>query len=374
MLWTLKYSPKKVEEIAGNDEAKTAIKKWALEWARGKKQRPLLVHGPSGVGKTAVTRALAEEFGWILVETGSSEVRNEKGLSKQFGEAGAEGLFGKRLLVVDDLDAVFDRGEVQTLLKLLDGASQPVVLCANDVWEPKLAPLREACTRVELKRINKTTVKAVLGRIAKEEQMGEEITPDTIASIADFCKGDLRAAIIDLQAGFSSEREQEEDVFKSLIAVFKGSFNKALESEPQDYELFLKWVEENIPIEYEKPEDVAEAFKWFSKANVFRGRIYKRQDYGLMLYERALALGGVAAAKSQPYSKFSRYQFPAVIKMLSRSKAERQALKKISLDAAQKLHCSSKEALQTLLAMPEKTWEAMGFCKEEQAILAGART
>ena len=372
MLWIVKHAPKTLDAIAGNDEAKTAIKKWALEWNRGKKQKPLLVWGPSGVGKTALARAIAIEFGWILVETGSSEVRSGEGLQKQFGESGMQGLFGKRLLFIDDLDSVYDRGEAPALAQLIENADQPLLLCANDIWDPKLAKIREACTKVELKKINKTSMKKILNEIAAGEKLsGFE---NAVEEIAENSSGDLRAAIIDLQSGTISERERERDVFKNLLAVFKGSFNEALEAKPQDSDLFFRWVEENIPVEYESAGEIAEAFQWFSKADVFRGRIMKRQDYGLMRYARALSLGGVAAAKKQPYRKFSRYQFPSLLKTLSRSKAERQALKQISLKAAEKLHCSSKQALETLVMLPEKSWDAMEFTDEEKAILSGLRT
>ena len=372
MLWTVKHAPKTIDEIAGNDEAKTAIKKWALEWSRGKRQKPLLVYGPSGVGKTSLARAMAGEFGWILVETGSSEVRSTDGLQKQFGESSMQGLFGKRLLFIDDLDSVFDRGETQGLMALMENAAQPLLLCANDIWDPKLAKIREECVKVELKKINKTSLKKTLNVIAeKEKTSGLE---NAVEEIAENSSGDLRAAIIDLQSGTISEREREQDVFKNLIAVFKGSFNEALETSPHDFDLFMRWVEENIPIEYETAGDVAEAFQWFSKADVFRGRVAKRQDYGLMLYARALTLGGVASAKKQPYKKFSRYQFPSLLKSLSRSKGERQGLKQISLKAAAKLHCSSKQALETLLVLPKKSLDSLEFTEDEKAILEALRT
>src|SRR3989344_3293842 len=118
-MWTVKYAPRSVDEIAGNDEPKALVKKWALEWGRGKRQKPLLVSGPSGVGKTEWAHASAIEFGWTLVESGSSDVRNEKSLQKHFGLGASAGLAGVRLLLIDDLDSVFDRGEVPAMLELL---------------------------------------------------------------------------------------------------------------------------------------------------------------------------------------------------------------------------------------------------------------
>ncbi len=367
MLWTVKYAPQTVDEIAGNDEGKAFVKKWALEWDRNKKQKPLLVSGPSGSGKTALAYALAKEFGWVLVESGSSEVRNEKSLQKRFGHGTTHGLMGRRLLLIDDLDSVFDRGEVPALLELLSNASQPVLLCANDVWDPKLSKIRAECSRVELKKINKTAVRKVLLEIcAKEKLSGLE---ETVEEIAVSCKGDLRAAIIDLQSGFVSEREREADVFKMLSSLFKGSFNEALKLEPENFDLFYRWIEENIPAEYESNSEIAKAYDWFSKADVFKGRISRRQNWGLLKFVRALALGGVASAKKAPYRKFSRYQFPSIVRMLGASKGERSMVKEISLKAGGKMHCSSKQAFSSLLFLPSNAWVPFGFTEEEQGLL-----
>lgn len=372
-LWTVKYAPQVVDDIAGNDESKSLAKKWALEWSRGKKQKPLLVYGPSGSGKTALAHALASEFGWTLVESSSSDVRNEKALDRKFGSASTSGLFGMRLLVIDDLDSVFDRGEVPALLELLSSAEQPMVLCANDVWDPKLSKIRAECIKVELKKINKTTVKSVLKKIAEAEKIPFETAEfqKYVEEIAESCGGDLRGAIIDFQSGFVSERERGQDVFKNVAAVLKGSFNSALQVEPDDFDLFLRWIEENIPNEYEKPDDVARAFDAFSRSDVFKGRIMRRQNYGLLKFVRAMAFGGVAAAKKEPYRKFSSYQFPSIIRMLGASKGERALIKSISAKAGEKMHSSDKDAFQSLVLLdsPGSLAGYFGLTEDEEKFL-----
>ena len=367
VLWIVKHAPQSVDEIAGNDEPKALVKKWALEWSRGKKQKPLLISGPSGVGKTALAHAIAKEFGWILVASGSSDVRDEKSLQRRFGLGTTAGLAGVRLLLIDDLDSVFDRGEVPALLELLSSSSQPTLLCANDVWDPKLSKIRAECVRVELKKINNTAVRKILVGIAQKENLA--IPPEEIGEIMLSCKGDLRAAIIDLQSGFACEREREEDVFKMLSSLFKGSFNDALRLEPGDFDLFYRWIEENIPAEYESDAEIAKAYDWFSRSDVFKGRISKRQDWGMLKFVRALAMGGVASAKKAPYRKFSRYQFPSIVRMLGSSKGERGMIKAVSLKAAAKMHCPSRVAFASLLLLPSSTMDSFSFSDEENAFL-----
>lgn len=95
MLYTIKHAPKKIEQLIGNEEAKQTILTWAREWERKNFGKPLLLHGPSGVGKTLAAYCLANEFDWQIVETNASNLRDKESVQKLLGlSSGSMTLFG----------------------------------------------------------------------------------------------------------------------------------------------------------------------------------------------------------------------------------------------------------------------------------------
>ncbi|MBI5229523.1 replication factor C large subunit [Candidatus Micrarchaeota archaeon] len=384
MLWTQKHKPRKLAEVAGNEPAKEEVKKWALDWERNKVQKPLLLWGPTGIGKTALVEALALEVGWDLIETNASDLRDAETIQKLYGLSSAsKGLFGeKRLILIDEIDSAFDRGEIPAITKILKESGQPVIIIANDVWSQKLAGLRTSCKLIEMKGVNARTVTDVLQKIAVKEKNSE---CGFAAEIAKNNKGDLRGAINDLQACVvgavegnvvPSARDREESVFEAVRHVLKtmiyGEAVKAADNLDEDLETFIKWLEENIPAEYEKSEEIAEAFDWLSRGDVFRGRIYRRQYYDLLLYVRALSLAGVALSKKETYRKFTPYKFPSIIRELGASKKNRGLLDSIASKVGSKTHVSKKDAKEVALPfMPlsKAAKEYYGLDDEETAFI-----
>ncbi|MFH0835267.1 MAG: AAA family ATPase [Candidatus Micrarchaeota archaeon] len=365
-LWAQKYAPASVAEVAGNDDAKDAIKRWAFEWKRGKKT-PLMIYGKTGIGKTALVKALAREMGWSLVQISDGD---DIKAMLEHAKHGCTLDGSERMIFIDDVDAAFDKTSVFAIASFLREASVPVVLAAEDYWAQKIAPLRALSAKVEMKGVNKYAAKAVLGRIAEAEDADE---PD----LGGY-SGDLRASINDLQAGYAGARDRQEDVFKTVGRVFKATNMadalKAGNESELDLDMLTRWLEENIPREYEDAEEVAKAYEWMSRGSVFNARIHRRQDYGLGKYARALTLGGVAASKNAPYAKWTGYAFPSIVRSLSDSKKSRSLLKGAARKVAEKTHSSVSRAKEDLRVLGGAAFEKYcGFDEEESAFLAGGK-
>ena len=350
-IWTLKYAPLKLSDCAGNDEARDEMRKWAVTWESGKREKPLMLSGPTGVGKSAAVRALASEMGWQLFESNASEMRDKEYIEKNFAAtAGSRGLFGQtRLLLIDEADAVVDRGGASAIASFLSGSAQPAIVVANDAWDQKIAALRNSCKAVEFKAVNMRAVKKVLEAICEKEGI---VNIALVDQASGECNGDLRAAITDLQAGFCGERERKSNVFKVIGKIFKtmeykDAMRTADESEV-DFDMLYRWIEENIPNEYEKPDEVVLAYERLARASLFSSRVIKRQNWKLHKYTRVLAVAGVALSKHERYSKFTRYNFPSIVKKYSQAREARASLKSALKKTGAALHCSSREARETL--------------------------
>jgi len=356
----------KLDELAGNDSIKEELKIWALNWQRGKRQQPIMLYGPTGVGKTSFAHAVAETFDWELIETNAGELRNADNLKSVIGSSASTGsLFGGlRLVVIDEVEYL-DRGGMATLVRIVRDALQPMILVADDYWSLKLSAIRTICFPLQLKKVSQLSIEEVLNETSKKE--GIAIDPVKLKEIAQTSQGDLRGAIVDLRAGIASDREREIDVFNAVKNIFKTmKYSEAMQSNFQfsDLDLLVAWLEENAFLEYDRFEDFALAMDYLSKSAVFKGRIMRKQNFTYLRYVAALAIAGVALSKREPYKKFVKYQFPSRIKMLSNSAKSRALLKHIGLKMGEKLHCSSRDALKDIV-FQKKSAGFFGFEDEE---------
>jgi len=377
MLWNIKYAPKALGEFCGNAPAVEQVKRWALDWERGKPGKPLLIWGQPGTGKGALVFALATVMGWEVVEMNASDFRDRANVERVIGAASSSAsLFGARKMIfVDDADALAgnaDRGGGGAVLEVLKGARNPVILTAGNFWDRGISNLRQHCEGVEFKKINAPSIAAVLGKILEAE--GIKAPHEVVAQVADKSNGDIRSAVNDLQAvaegrkeisvedlGVLSERNRERSVWDAVRTLMKTtSYDEAVKvtwNLDVEQDIFAKWVEENVPAEYQGA-DLARAFEALSRADIFAGRIHTRQYWGFMRYINVLLTAGVALAKERPYAKFVKYNFPGILKKLSASKIERAKIKAIGFKIGAKCHASSSEAAELFIPLVKVLMEA----------------
>ncbi len=374
MLWTEKYRPKTLEEVVASKDVISKVLEWAKKWQNGP-WKPLLLAGPPGVGKTSLAMALANTMKWEFVEMNASDQRNWQIINRIVGEGAFnetisdEGEFlssksGRlKLIVLDEVDNIHkkeDAGGESALIRIIKRKPrQPLVLIANDPYKLS-TELRKLCEFIEFRRLTKTQIIKVLQDICKKE--GIKCEKEVLDEIAENAGGDLRAAINDLQAIAEGEKQitsddfvvgkrtQETDVFKVLQKIFKTNYPPyadaiLLDESPED---LIQWVEENIPLEY-SGEDLFRGYLALSRADIFIGRVKRRQFYRLWKYATYLMTSGVQQVRRETKTGFTKYRRPQTWQFLFQIKQKRELrdgiLKKISTYS----HLSTKKAKVEML-------------------------
>ena len=361
MPWSIKYKPKNLKEFVNQTEAVDVFLKWIRKWKPGTKA--LLFHGMPGTGKTALVEAYAAENNLEFIEMNASDFRSSLQIKDVLGQSMLQkSLFKKgKIFLLDEIDGLAgneDRGGVAEIIKIIEESQFPIVLTANHPYDAKLRTLRKYCQLVAFKKIFVWDIEKKLGEIAGKEKI--KIDKEALRQLANKAEGDLRSAINDLESlaqgrkeiGIKdleslSYRERETNIFDALKIIFKtqiaSTAKTAIDGVDKDPDEIFWWIENNISKEYERPEEIANAFDALSKADIFKKRISSRQNWRFKAYMIDLMTSGVAVAKKQMYRKFTRYQYPSNIITLGRTKEMRKEEKEKLLGLAKELHCSMEK-------------------------------
>lgn len=387
--WSERYKPKTLQEIVGNYDAAEELLEWVKSSLEGRtEKKACLLCGPPGTGKTLSVGLVAEVLNLELIEMNASDFRTEEAVERIAGGATLQtSLLGKRgkLIFFDELDGISgreDRGGLGAIMKIIRESRYPIVLAANDPWDPRFRQLRDLCHMIKFKRIRTPSIVVRLRRIA--QLAGVVVEEDALRKVAEAANGDLRAAVNDLQmlaegrkilrgkdVGRLFSRTQEIGIFDVMKEIFSASTimdaRAAADSSAIDLDMLMQWINENIPNQYTNPIERAEAYDWFSKADIFMNRVKRRQMWDLMNYAVELAVGGAALARKGPY-RFVKYNFPMVIGVLSRSKESRDRRKEDLMGLGKELHASVKKVMTEYLPYIEilEERDPKGILKSEK--------
>jgi len=369
--WTAKHKPHTLDEVVGNVEAIEKLKNWVKSWDKGPpKRRAAFIYGPPGIGKTVSVEALAKDFNMELVEKNASDYRTQDAVQKFAGLASQYGtLFGKkRLILFDELGGLTgreDRGGVGAITKIVKIAKNPIVLIANNAYNPKLSNLRFYCLLIEFKKPPAGEVMKHLSRICSYECINAEEA--ALKFIAQRSEGDVRSAVNDLQAlaqgkkeltyedvSWLAYRDRKEVIFSVLRLIFYGKsatgVKHALDMADVDPDMLFEWIYENLPRHLDDPDDLANGMDMLAKADMYRGRIRATQDWTLTRYVIDFMTAGVAMAreKTKP-SGFVPFRFPERIKFLSKTRSQRQMQNELGLKIKKRCHISASRSKKEIL-------------------------
>jgi len=410
--WTEKYRPTTLGDVVGNYNALGELKSWADSWDSGRPKRypAVILAGDPGTGKTSAALALGKDKKWTVIELNASDARNYDKISKvvtmgviheTFSDEGTfigSDIGGRKLIILDEADNLYetstekkkkkgserskkeedreakdlsDKGGKRAIIEALSQAHQPIILIVNDLYsltKGRGEAIKRYCKVIRFDSLKKDEVRNALKQIVINENI--KVEEKVLDIVSEKSGGDLRAAINDLEGlaigrrtlsmqdidtlGF---RDPNVKIYGALKSIFKTkSLTMArdavnnLDETPQD---LLVWIDENLPKEYTRTQDLIEAYEYLSKADIFLRRVFRRQHFGLWSYARELMSGGVALAKRDIYDYTPKYDFPMYLISMSRSKGDRAIQDKVMQKLRNYFHCSTPAARDMMLTIRE---------------------
>ncbi len=356
--WTEKYRPRYFIDIKGQDLAIEKIKEFLRKLK--KEKNAIILHGPPGVGKTAIAHVIANETRSEIFELNASDLRNREKLREILRPATEQKSLLKRgkIILIDEVDGISaaDRGGAPELVKLMAFSPHIMILTANDIWDKKFSDIRKKAELIQLKEIDYKTIKDLMIQILRKEK--KFIDNDVLTNITLKARGDIRAAINDLQIAANlpdpseiliDERNKEIDIFAALRMIFKGkptnAHLKIFDSINKPIDEIMLWIEENIPAEY-SGEELAKAYNALSKVDIFKRRIYRQQYWRFLVYENAFLSYGIASSKKSEKIGFTNYKKPTRILKIWLNNRRIEKKKSIATKYARYAHVGIKRALR----------------------------
>ena len=363
--WVHKHSPKNTNDLVGHADAIVRVRKYLQSYKPG--QKPILLLGRPGVGKTSMVHALAHELDMELLEVNASDSRNKDAIETVIGGASVQQslFFRPKVILIDEVDGVSgqqDRGGVAALVALVPKSRFPLIFTANEEAD-KLKPLMKISDVIDLNTLDHEHVLQRLTHIATAEKI--DVDKEQLSAISRRSAGDLRAAINDLQSishgvkitkedvAQLDERESKEEIKSALLRIFKTTNADvalpAFDNVDEDVDGLLLWIDENIQREYKTPEDLARAFDALAEADKFFGRIRRWQYYRYYVYIYNLLSAGIAIAKDKKYPGNTEYKPTGRILKMWIYNQKNAKRKKIAQILAPQLHTSARRIRQDVL-------------------------
>ena len=149
-----------------------------------------------------------------------------------------------------------------------------------------------------------------------------------------------------------SDRKRTETITNALQIIFKSSSVEnslgALNDVDMDPRDVIFWVDENLPKEYTNARSLSKAYEYLARADVFNGRIRRRQHWRFLAYINNLLTAGISSAKEEKNTTFFSYRQPMRFLRMWQANIKNAKKKEIAKKLAGITHVSHKVAMEQI--------------------------
>ncbi|MEM2914764.1 MAG: replication factor C large subunit, partial [Candidatus Bathyarchaeia archaeon] len=270
-------------------------------------------------------------------------------------------------ILFDELDGIAgtaDHGGLREITEIIKVTNSPIILTANNAYDPRFSTLRENCQLIEFRKPTRTEIEAYLKKICSYE--GIDVESEALKLIAERASGDLRSAVNDLQAlsqgrkkltyedvNWISTRDRKDAIFKVLSDILYArsvlDARRAVDAADVDLDMLFEWIYENAPYQIKNPKELSAAMEMLAVADLYRGRIGSSQNWELIRYFIDFLTAGVAVSWSHKSLGWVPFKFPTRIMSMSQSRARREILMAIGCKIGKRCHMSAVRAVKEVV-------------------------
>ncbi|MCI4358203.1 MAG: AAA family ATPase [Thermoplasmata archaeon] len=255
-----------------------------------------------------------------------------------------------------------DRGGYSAMLHLVRETRQPVVMTVNDEAEFfRHAPgVRSLALRVRIAPISAALMSSFLTRTVRSQAL--EIDEDGVAGIVRRSRGDLRAAINDLeaiaplppgplQASVLATRDVGSDFYAVTGTVLteprfyrSTEIRDLLDSSPEE---LWPWIEENLPRFAPSSSALDAGLERLVAAELLVARARRNRVFALWSFASEVMTGGasLAISKAEP-ARSNTVAFPDFLSGMGRSRAARLVRTGLLTKTGHALHISRRKGVE----------------------------
>lgn len=206
MLFVDKYSPKKIEEILGNDDVIQSVSNMKMDFPH------LLLTGPPGTGKTTLAHLIKKDFDTLELnasdERGIDTIRNTL---KSFCYKNVS----NKLVILDECDHLTTPAQ-QALRRLMEVTDTKFILICNQISQV-IEPIQSRCAVLRFERIPSDIFIDRIREICDKESI--RITEDGLKALIEIGSGDIRAVLSCIQGISKIDRTVDDEFLYKLNGI-----------------------------------------------------------------------------------------------------------------------------------------------------------